>query len=127
MQSPPVLPGGGGGGGGSIAAEPVVLFDSGLVVPTLAHWVYVKSTKAGVLFPKGTFDKSVRITVFLKQLSDFGAALVSLHYTCACRYTHTHTHIYIYIYIYVQACLHSCFLYARVCSHQAYSMRTWSS
>ncbi len=53
------------------------MYDSGLVAPDLAHGVYVKSSKTGVLFQRGTFEKPVKVTVFLKQVSDFGAALVS--------------------------------------------------
>jgi hypothetical protein len=58
--------------------EPIVLFDTGTVTPNLAHWVYVKGSNSGVLFPRNTFEGPTKISVFLKQLADLGVALVSL-------------------------------------------------
>ncbi len=75
IQSNPITVGGGGGGGG--IGEPVILFDNGTVTPNLAHWVYVKGSNSGVLFPRNTFDGPTRISVFLRQIADLGISLVS--------------------------------------------------
>ena len=51
-------------------SEPVILYDSGSVSPSLSTWVYVKDTKTGVLFARNTFEAATTVTVFLKQLTD---------------------------------------------------------
>ncbi len=76
QPSDPVMFGGGGGRGSGGLIEPVVLFDSGTVTPNLAHWVYVRGTKSGMLFPRNTFEKPIKVAAFLKLLSNT-PALVS--------------------------------------------------
>ena len=77
-DSAPILVGGGGGGGGGGLMEPAIYYDSGNVVPTLAAWVYVRSTRTGILFARNTFEKPTKISVFAKQLADVTASVVSL-------------------------------------------------
>jgi hypothetical protein len=86
QPSDPVMFGGGGGGGGGGLIEPVVLFDSGTVNPSLAYWIYVRGTKSGMLFPRKTFEKSVKVSAFLRLLASTVAPVRCLlhHVMCTC-------------------------------------------
>jgi hypothetical protein len=75
-QSPSIVVGGGGGGAGGIG-EPVVLTDSGMVTVSLAHFVIVKGTSTGVLFPRNAFQAPTMVVVFLRDFVMYRYTLVS--------------------------------------------------